>query len=240
MNYKEKVQAIDIKLRSLQKIAPLNVYVKDGIVNIEQWQKQSIRPLFIGKEAHGDGFNQKEWSITSWIDKDPNEVCRSARHSWQKTAYVSHALQHNFIDYDDIPYIRDDKRIAESLRSIAFVNVGKYGAETTTPWRRLDSLYKQNRVALHDQIEFYQPNVIVGWSTLPFFEKDADFSMRFGKNVEAKQQGGSVDCWLSNGRLFIDAYHPASYKITQQKYVDDIVRAVKVNVGSLDQTLPTF
>lgn len=238
MSYEERAQALNSKLRGLQKITPMNVYVRDGIVNMEQWRKQLIRPLFIGKEAHSDGFNQEEWSITGWIGKDPNEVCRAARHSWQKVAYISHALKHSFMGYNDIPYIRDDKRIAEALRTIAFINVGKYGAETMTPGARLSALYKQNRTALHDQIELYQPNVIIGWSTMPLFEKDPDFSARFWNDIGPKQHLGSVDCWRAGGRLFIDAYHPASYQVTHQKYVDDIVGAVKANIESLDQSLP--
>lgn len=238
MTYKEKARAVEEKLKKLQQIEPLNIYVRDGIVNIDSWTRQAIRPLFIGKEAHGDGFGQDSWSITKWLDEDPLDVCISARHSWQKTAYISHGLQNNFMLYDDIPFIRNDARVADALRAIAFINVGKYGAETRTPWSRLDALYQQNRSALHDQIELYQPNVIIGWNTLSFFERDAEFLNRFGTPALPKQALNSVDYWSANGKLFIDAYHPASFQISQEQYVDDIIQAVKLNMNQINTALP--
>jgi hypothetical protein len=238
MDYQKQCQELDTKIRSIQKIEPLNCYVKDGIVNIENWRKQTIRPLFIGKEAHGDGDGKSTWSITNWMNEDPIDVCRSARHSWQKTAYIGYALQNGLAYFDDVPTIKNDNSVAEALRHIAFINVGKYGAETSTPWPRLNSMYAQNRSVLHEQIALYQPNVIIGWNTLSLFENDGDFTARFGKDKQTKPSIGGVDCWTSNGKLFISAYHPASFIMTQEAYVDGIVSAVRDHIEDIDLSLP--
>jgi len=240
MDYKEKCQILDAKILASQQIKPLDLYIRDGIVNLDSWSKQSIRPLFIGKEAYGEGFGGNTWSITSWLDNHSLDVCLNSPRSWQKTAYISYALQNNFTVYDNISYIRQDHRVANALKSIAFINVGKCSGDSRTPWQRLEALYKQNSSALHDQIELYQPNVIIGWSTLFLFERDKNFLSRFTSGSIVKQQLGSVDAWFADGKLFIDAYHPAWFGIKQEKYVDDVVAAIKINLDFIDQSLPKF
>jgi len=142
--------------------------------------------------------------------------------------------------FSKIPWIHDDSRIIDALRSIAFINVGKYGAETVTPWQRLHDLYQQNRAILHDQIELFQPNVIIGWNTLDFFERDEDFINRFSIIPRARITQGAVDYWVANGKLFIFAYHPAYLKIKRGNFVNSVLDAVKASLPELNLALPNL
>ena len=238
MTYEQKRWELDQRIRSTQKLEPLSCYITDGIVDIEQWQKQAIRPLFIGKEAYEHG-DRTEWSANKELKKDPWEACRASPRTWRTTAYVTYALQHDLAEYDNLPEISEDEEVKKSLHSIAFINVGKYGAETQTPWERLNSLYSQNKNLLHDQIELFQPNVVIGWSTLGFFQADDSFISRFGSN-ETKSSQDAVDSWVANGLLYIDAYHPVYFKVSQKRYVDSIISAVKEHQHSIDLSLPVF
>ncbi|WP_201987128.1 hypothetical protein [Hymenobacter rubidus] len=240
MDYQKQSQELDARIRSIQKIEPLNCYVRDGIVNIESWRKQNIRPLFIGKEAHGDGDGESTWSITNWLNKYPSDVCRDSPRSWQKTAYTSHGLQNGFMDYDDMPWIRDDSRVAEALRNIAFINIGKYAAETTTPFSRLNKLYTQNKHIIHEQITMYQPNVIVGWGTMGLLESDPDFMTRFASIRSQAIKHNAVNSWISDGKLFISAYHPSYFSISPERYVKSIVETVKNQIDKIDLSLPSL
>ena len=237
MDYHQNWKLVESHLKTIQKIQPLNGYIRDGIVNLEKWQVQQIRPLFIGKEAHGKG----EWSITDHcMNAKPAEFCRESPRSWPKTAAISYALQNGFLDYSQIHSIRKAARVSESLRNIAFINVGKHGAATTTPPKRLSALYNQNRKLLHDQITLCQPNVIIGWNTLGLFETDRDFLSRFANNKIDTGRAGNVRSWMSNGRLFISTSHPAYFKTPTKQYVNDIVNAVKANIESIDQVFPSW
>ena len=238
MTYEQKHQELDRRIRSAQKLEPLDCYITDGIVDMEQWQKQTIRPLFIGKEAYEHG-ERTEWSANEELKKDPREACRASPRTWQTIAYVSYALQHGITEYDKLPAIRNDEEVVKSLRSIAFINVGKCGAETQTPWNRLNNLYNQNKSLLHDQVELFQPNVVIGWSTLEFFQADELFTSRFG-NIEAKTNQDAVDSWVSNGKLYIDAYHPVYRGVSQKRYVDSIILAVKEHQRDIDLSLPVI
>jgi hypothetical protein len=244
MSYEQQCQQLDEKIKSIQNIPPFDHYTLDGIANIDQWRKQAIRPLFIGKEAHGDAYGKKVWDMRDWLNVNPREdVCAATPSTWPRAAYISFGLQNGMMEYDDIPHLDNDIRVAEALRTVAFINVGKYTAESNTPWRRLNALYQQNRLALHDQISFIQPNVIIGWSTLGYFKTDTEFMSRFASNSSQDTDYGSetncpVTSWYAGGKLFIEAYHPAS-RTSPKEYVDNIIDAVKANIQHIDQSTPT-
>lgn len=238
MDFQKQCQDLDTRIRSVQHIEPMQCYVRDGIVNIDNWRNQTIRPLFIGKEAHGEGFGESSWSITNWIDKHPTDVCRDSPRSWQKTAYTSHALQNEFMNYNDMPWIRDDKKVAKSLRNIAFINIGKFTAETSTPYSRLVKLYAQNRHIIYEQIDLYKPNVIIGWGTMGMLEADPDFMHRFAKERTASIKHNAVNSWTANGKLFISAYHPSYFTISPERYVNSISGVVKTQIDKINLSLP--
>ena len=109
MNYEKRSQELDMKIRSIQEMAPLDCYIADGVVNIERWRKQQVRPLFIGKEAYEKG-DRNHWSINTWLNDKPQEACNASPRTWQTTAYVSYALQNGISDYDSLPSIWDGVR----------------------------------------------------------------------------------------------------------------------------------
>jgi hypothetical protein len=50
----------------------------------------------------------------------------------------------------------------------------------------------------------------------------------FGLNIEDKKQIGTTGYWIENGKVYIDAYHPAQTEITRKIYVDDIISIVEL------------
>ncbi|WP_157547485.1 hypothetical protein [Hymenobacter sp. DG25A] len=237
MSYLDKWANIEARLKNIQSLPPLSGYIRDGIVNIDNWQNQEIRPLFIGKEAYGDGG----WSITEHaLNENPAEFCRRAPSSWRKTSVISYALQNSLAAYSDIYPIRNSNKVAESLRSIAFINVGKHGGGKTTSPQRLTDLYRQNRTLLHEQIALCQPNIIIGWNTLDLFEQDTDFVRQVGNTKNDNPKLGKVRSWSSDGKLFIATTHPAYFKIKTQDYVDGILNVVRANSTNINRGLPVF
>jgi len=74
MTYEQQCQELDKRIRSIQKIAPFECYIQDGIVNIERWRKQEVRPLFIGKEGDEKG-DTTETSANKWLNDTPGNAC---------------------------------------------------------------------------------------------------------------------------------------------------------------------
>lgn len=238
MTFEQKQQELDQRIRSIQKLEPLECYTQDGIVNVERWQQQEIRPLFVGKERYELG-DDEETQAHQELNDTPGEVCWASPRTWYTTAYVSFGLQNDFVSFNQMPRFQDDDRIVDSLRTIAFINVGKYGGDKTTAWERLNDLYNQNRSVLHEQIALYQPNVIIGWSTLEFFKNDEAFADRLVKENQWTNHD-AVESWVANGKLYIDAYHPVYRGVNRERYVDSIMAAVKAHFGAIDKSLPTL
>ena len=162
MRHQEKWTDLNNRLKSAQRIEPLNGFVRDGIVNLEKWHNQKIRPLFIGKEAHpgkkklDTSHKDHGWSMTEHTLSKAGEKTKldaALRYSWTKIAYISYALQNNFQDYDQNHTDRKKLPIIQSLHNIAFINIGKQIGATQTDYKRLGNLYIQNRTFLHEQIE---------------------------------------------------------------------------------------
>lgn len=251
MSYAEQWEKLEAKLKALPKFG--KGYVRDGIVSMNDWQNQEIRPLFIGKESHGgDGANKKPedafyWSMTEHTLFGAGEKAKTAgtklekalRPSWAKTSYISYALQHDCALYSQLHPIRHTRAITQALHNIAFINVGKQVGDKTTSPSRLTELYKRNGDFLHQQVLICQPNVIIGWNTLGLFEKDPNFLARFsGKRIQNLPVDG-VENWLIDGKLFIAAGHPAA-RVSSQKYVDTVVSIVRNHRDALDKQLPSW
>lgn len=237
MSYQENWADVEARLRSIQLIPPLSGYIRDGIVNMDNWQNQRVRPLFIGKEAYGENG----YSITEHcMNTKPVKFCQESPRSWRKTSVISYALQNSFASYEEIHSIRNSEKVAKSLRNIAFINVGKYGAGKTTPMQRLSELYRQNRSFLHEQIALCQPNIIIGWNTLHLFEQDPTFIQQLAGSRMINPKIGKVRSWHSTGMLFIATSHPAYFKIKMRDYVNDILDVVRINANSINYDLPVF
>lgn len=238
MTYEQKYQELDQRIRSVQRLAPLQCRIRDGIVAVERWRLQDIRPLFIGKEAY-EKSGSTSWAIHDLLNNAPQALCFARSHrTWQTTAYVSFGLQNGLMPFRQMPRIQNDSSLIDALRSIAFINVGKYGAKITTPWQRLHDLYRQNRTVLQEQIELFQPNVLIGWSTLGLFQNDTGFANRLIDEQQRTSQD-AVDSWVVNGKLYIDAYHPVYRGVNRERYVNSIMAAVKEHKDSIDFSLPS-
>lgn len=251
MSYAEQWKKLEAELKAMPKFG--KGYVRDGIVSLDDWQNQKIRPLFIGKESHGgDGANKKPedafyWSMTEHTLFGAGEKAKTVgtklekalRPSWAKTSYISYALQHDCAPYSRLHPIRHARAITQALHNIAFINVGKQVGDKTTSPSRLAELYKRNGGFLHQQILICQPNIIIGWNTLGLFEKDLKFLACFSGEKVRNPPVDGVENWLIDGKLFIATGHPAA-RVSSQKYVDTVVSIVRNNQDALDTKLPSW
>lgn len=122
---------------------------------------------------------------------------------------------------DDMSYLRDDPFIAESLRSVAYVNVKKCTGETQSNLDDIYDWFKKGESVIRNQFYEYKPDVVIGcapymvdvfkWDTTrssPVFEPWVTYVSDYGKP------------------LLIDAYHP-SQRGRREGFVDSIVEVVE-------------
>jgi hypothetical protein len=200
----------------------------DGIVDIEEYVNSKFQILWILKEPYDDVEDGLAsgggWYFANDFLAPTGFYTRIGRSksTWHPIIYVTYGLLNDFIMFDDMDYIRDNQKMAEIVRNIAVINVKKLpGFTRTNDFGPIWSSYNKHRELLHKQIETYNPNIIIGGSTLHLFRDGLELK----KHVERKY--GCVEYYDTGEKLFISAYHPAQTTVKRDCYVNDIIKVVK-------------
>jgi len=182
---------------------PDKIFVKDGIVNLNKWNVQETRPLFLLKEAYG---GIKSWNLIN--DCILSNTDKQIDNTWKRVTQWTYGIMNTteatapFFDEDSIP-----KNFANNyLQNIAVVNVKKIAGEPTSDWGKLEEAVDNDKDFLKKEIELIAPTVIVCGYTIKFFEKIFDIKIKKSKNKNlyylAEINGKTV--------IVIDYYHPGN------------------------------
>jgi uracil-DNA glycosylase len=112
-----------------------------------------------------------------------------------------------------------------ALKSVALINVKKIPGNTSANPSKIAEAYKKNKHILKEQIEVYNPNIVICGNTLQYFSEDNYFV----KKDRTRLEHGNHHYYPLTDRLYLQTYHPA-YKSSDRdfeiKYIDKIVQAV--------------
>ena len=150
----------------------------------------------------------------------------NANPALRNVAYASRAILDGVGSYSELPWISDSPADYErALRSIAFVNVGKMPAGRTTSEERLTACYTQWKDILFEQIELYDPNILVFGNTLQCFAPDMGLDR--SKPVRTVKNGGStVDIHVWRGKRVLWTPHPAAH-VPPEEWVNSVIEAAR-------------
>jgi hypothetical protein len=193
--------------------------ITDGVVDIDLYLSSSPKILWILKEPVDEVINGVPsgggWSLTKHILAEGKF---GNKPPFAPMAYVAYAVFHDFPKWSGIKYVTEDLEVRESVKRIAYINVSKMPAHTTSGGTDLTDCYRRNRHILLKQIE----DIIIGGNTLRLFFAD------LGINAAQFTTQGSADFCIKENRLYIDAYHPSQWStVDNDVYVDDIVTIIK-------------
>ena len=202
--------------------------IVDGIVDIDKYLETEPKILWILKEpyddvedglASGGGWH---FSNDFLANDDFYKGMGRSRATWHPVIYVSFGILNSFRDYNDMDYIRDDQTMVDVIKQIAVINVKKLPGFTRTYGSvTINSAYLEHKELLHKQIELYNPDIIIGGSTMYlFYEK-----LRI--NPEDIIKSGSIDYAIKGNKIYIAAYHPGQTQVTRDVYVNDIIKATQ-------------
>ncbi len=199
--------------------------IYDGALDLEYYLNCPLKILWLMKEPYDDeGGKGGGWSFSIAIKEDEDFKYRlvkgSARATWQPVVYTSFGILNNFMNFEDMNYIRDNHEMPKIIKNIAWVNIQKLPSKngTRTNGADISEAYINYKSHIHQQIELLQPNIIICASTMDLIRND--FELQEMKSFE------SINYCLKNRTLFIDAYHPAQTTIKRDKYVNDIIYLV--------------
>lgn len=201
----------------------------DGIVNVTDYLNATKRLLWILKEPY-DGVENNEVSGGGWhfgndflgLDDFYNRIGRS-HSTWYPILYSTYGILNNFMQYNDMPEIGNDINISRVIRQIAIINVKKLpGLTRTVDFGPIAKAYNDHTELLHKQIETYDPDIIIGGSTLFLFYNE------LGLKKQNEKVYGCLEYYEKGNKLYISAYHPAQTSVKRNVYVNDIVNLVKI------------
>lgn len=199
--------------------------IYDGIISEKDYANAKFKILWILKEPYDNYNGDGGWDTRNDILlKMGSDQCYSKIKTWKTIAYISYGIL-NGKQYNDIT---KDSLVYDALKSIAYINVSKYPAETTSPNRDkfFQQIYKEKKEVLLKQIETYNPDIIIAGNVFYLFINDLEISWDEGKAIP--EMGKSY--FIKNNKLFIDAYHPANTSLDEKTYCDAIISIINENI----------
>jgi hypothetical protein len=205
----------------------------DGIVNIDRYTDTTPKILWILKEPYDDEENGVAtgggWHFSKdFLTKDDfyTRMGRS-RATWHPVIYVSYGIINSLTTWDEMSDIRDDLSMLKVIEQIAVINVKKLpGFTRTKGFGPIERAYQANKTLLHKQIKIYDPDIIIGGSTMHLFYEE------LGIKKEEIEVCGSIHVSVKQNKLYIAAYHPGQTQVDRYTYVDDILKVAQDFPGS--------
>ena len=225
--FEEKVKELDRDI--ISHYEPFEVeeerkIITDGVVDEQEYYKSGVKILWILKEAYDkDNDGECRWSLSKKIGMDDFlKDVGGVKTTWYPIIYATYGILHGFMSYEDMDDIEKRPEMDHILRKIAFMNVQKFPAGTTTNNSDIQKAYKEHSEILLQQIATYKPDIIIGGNTLSYFIQDLGLT-------DAHKDYDENYFWIKDNQLFIHAGHPSQRGSAEDKenYVDDIVRVAK-------------
>jgi hypothetical protein len=197
--------------------------IYDGIINEELYKNSKARILWILREPYDKTTGKGGWNSRDHIDGGP-EVFYKVK-TWRRVALVSYGIL-NDCTYEETLKINDH---FNSLRSIAYLNINKLPAGTTSQGREkiIGNIYDKCEKLLFDQIELCKPNIIILGATVAFFSEKLGLNWSTDKIINGI---GGCSYHLSD-RIIFEANHPGFRKT---KYADEASYCNGIIKASLD------
>lgn len=206
--------------------------IYDGVADAAAYLDAKPRLMWILKEPYDDWDDDGTpcgggWTFFRDVAKGKTLAqVANGNPALRNVAYASRAILGGIGSYSELPWISDAPTEYErTLRSIAFANVGKMPAGRMTSDERLFACYEQWKDILFEQIEFYDPDILVFGNTLQCFAPDMgiDLSAPVRKIVRG---GSTVDIHVWRGKRVLWAPHPAAH-VPPEEWVDSVIEAAR-------------
>ncbi len=182
-----------------------NIFIEDGVVCPEQWFSQTVRPLFLLKEARG---GTKNWNL---IREHLLQDGKIGTGTWKQVSQWSKGLL-GTTEHDMVPYCADGltARFGNPyLRQIAVMNVKKSDGAKNSNMDEINQYAKYDKQQLRREIELIDPTVIVCGYTISSLQIIMEREI---KNY--RQPNANLYYILElNGHavIVLDYYHPSNH-----------------------------
>lgn len=215
------------QLKSLEKeIELFGKTMVDGAIDNEEYFKSKYKIAWFLKESYSD--KEESEYYRSYFESDDlyeDWFKNVAIPTWHPIIYISYSILNGFKNWQELEYIRENPDMCKVIKNIAIINANKHYSETGT-WTDDNNLlngFKKFENILTKQIDLLDPNVLIFGNTFYLF-KDF-FQINEEHKITELSEDGLLHTYFKNGKIFLDAYHPASRK---KGYIDSIINSVNI------------
>ena len=141
-------------------------------------------------------------------------------------SYCSYSILNNFISYHDLPNIGQSEDVFEAFKQTAYINIKKIPGNSVADEKLIHQAYIENKELLLQQIETYNPDIIIAGNTLQYFFCDLPIDEDNDKKYfDDKTKNTSYYSYPN--RLYIHAWHPSYFRISEKVFCNEIIMAAK-------------
>ena len=143
-----------------------------------------------------------------------------------------YGIKHN-LSYSQMDNISNDPDMGKVLREVAWINLSKMPAFTSSSIQQIKTLYENYwKPVILNQVSLYSPDIIVFGNTLQCCRRD--FLADEDVPIDKYEYGGRcfINVYKKDGRILLDTYHPGFRSIRGvngaiEYYVDTLIAAIK-------------
>lgn len=192
----------------------------DGVIDEDKYLKSETKILWILKDPNSSGENGS-WNMREHIKsklKTKKGILKGWSTTFKKIIYVTNGILNNLEWNDELLHPTTEPYVIDELQKVAYINIKKTGGGSNSLDNELKEYYDFSKEILFQQIEEFSPDIIIFGGTFKFFSED----LNLGKLVDF----GSCYAIKKNNRIYIDSKHPAYFSLKEEKYFNDILKAV--------------
>ncbi|MCX6640935.1 MAG: hypothetical protein NTW14_10725 [bacterium] len=196
-------------------------FVRDGIINFKEWGEAPIKVLWILKEPvckKGTSYNGRQY----WGNLGAHQKYGHWKNTARSMIEVSYGIlkfaeSGKVLPYNKVTVDYDKEPKVFTLQQVAIINVNKLPGPSRTSPSKLKKAFKEFKQVISKQLKYIDPDIVIGGYTLHLkFPGQTNFNQtdrRFSHE--------------ENGKLWLNAYHPAQTKISHEEYYSSIISKAK-------------
>jgi len=206
MKTTKKHQELELKIKELEKRISLitdpdgiHTPIQDGIVDLDKYVNSKYRIMWVMKDANS--ADDSDWDQRHAIAdlKTVGGIKKGWEKTFQHIVYTTYGILNN-LKWDEIPSIEDQVDMVDVLKSIAYINIKKIPGGSTVSDGTLVMYYDKDKELLLEQINSFEPDIIIFGNTLKYFQSDLSLDNVNSMNL--------VEYATYNDKLLINGYHP--------------------------------
>ena len=200
-------------------------WVKDGVVNEENYKKANVKVLYILKEANG-GKNKtwqdkgsKNGDLRNYLNKHANRW-----QTWNNVVRWQYGIENlnNDDSWKQVFRVKPNFR-KEYLRHTAVINLKKLAGNQDSNMNEILKHANVNKELLKQQIALYQPNIVICGGTGNIVKEIGLFE---GLDKWEKSERGVFYYTAKNKTIIVSYKHPGARE-AKNKMFFDIIKTIK-------------